>query len=114
MAIDLFAGIPVNDFPAALTWYERLLGLPPTFFPNNREAVWELADHRFVFIEVQPEHAGHARQLLFVDNLDAVVSQIADRGLEPVKRETYENGLRKTIYCDPDGNQFEFGGAPPC
>lgn len=112
MAIDLFAGIPVNDFPAALAWYERLLGSPPTFFPNDREAVWELAEHRFVFIELQPEHAGHARHLLFVDSLDAVVSQVADRGLEPVERETYENGVRKAIYCDPDGNQFEFGGAP--
>jgi hypothetical protein len=26
MALDLFAGIPVNDFAAALAWYERLLG----------------------------------------------------------------------------------------
>jgi hypothetical protein len=42
----------------------------------------------------------------------SVVSQVADRGLEPVKRETYENGVRKATYHDPDGNQFEFGGAP--
>ena len=41
--LDLFAGIPVADFAAALAWYERLLGFPPTFFPNDREAVWELS-----------------------------------------------------------------------
>jgi hypothetical protein len=29
MAIDLFAGVPVSDYAAALTWYERLLGGPP-------------------------------------------------------------------------------------
>ena len=112
MAGDLFAGIPVTDYPAALAWYERLLGAPPAFFPNDREAVWEIAEHRYVFIELRPEHAGHARHLIFVDDLDVVVSQVADRGLEPVKRETYEDGVRKATYHDPDGNQFEFGGAP--
>ncbi|MDQ7908420.1 hypothetical protein RB614_28220 [Phytohabitans sp. ZYX-F-186] len=31
MAIDLYAGIPVDDYPAALAWYEKLFGTPPTF-----------------------------------------------------------------------------------
>jgi hypothetical protein len=34
MSVDLFAGIPVADFAAALTWYEHLLGSPSTFFPT--------------------------------------------------------------------------------
>jgi catechol 2,3-dioxygenase-like lactoylglutathione lyase family enzyme len=109
---DLFAGILVNDFPAALAWYERLFGAPPAFFPNDREAVWELGEHRYVFIELAPEHAGHARLLIFVDEFDEVISRITDRGLEPTNRETYENGVRKATYHDPAGNQFEFGGAP--
>ncbi len=58
--LDLFAGIPVADFAAALAWYERLLGFPPTFFPNDREAVWELAAHRYVYIEHLPQRAGRA------------------------------------------------------
>lgn len=33
----LFAGIPVSDFAAALAWYERLLGGPPSFFPHGAE-----------------------------------------------------------------------------
>jgi hypothetical protein len=70
MAIDLFAGIPVSDYAAALSWYEQLLGSPPTFVPN------------------------------------------ADRGLEPTKRETYSNGVRKATYVDPDGNEIGYGGAP--
>jgi hypothetical protein len=49
MAIDLFAGLPVNDYTGALTWYEGLLGSPPTFIPNDTEAVWELAEHRYLF-----------------------------------------------------------------
>ena len=74
--------------------------------------MWELGEHRHVFIEKQPEHAGHARHLVFVDDLDAFVAGIAARGLTPAKLETYANGVRKVAYRDPDGNQFEFGGAP--
>jgi predicted enzyme related to lactoylglutathione lyase len=112
MAVDLFAGIPVDDYAAALAWYETLLGSPPSFIPNGTEAVWELAEHRFVFIDRRPEHAGHVRHLIFVDDLDTVVAQVAERGLEPARRETYSNGVRKATYVDPAGNEFEFGGAP--
>ena len=112
MALYLFAGIPVDDYAAALAWYQRLFGAPPTFFPNDTEAVWELAEHRSVYIEQRPEHAGHAIHTILVDDLDALIAQIAERGLEPAKRETYDNGVRKITYRDPDGNEFGFGDAP--
>ncbi len=110
--LDLFAGIPVADYAAALKRYERLLGSPTTFFPRDTEALWELAEHRYTYIVERPEHAGHAMHTLFVDDLDALVAQIADLGLNPVKRETYSNGVRKTTYRDTDGNEIGFGGAP--
>src|SRR5215472_15091423 len=111
-SLDLFAGIPVADYTAAREWYERLLGSSPTFFPHDTEAVWELAEHRYVYIVQQPEHAGHAMHTLFVDDLDALVGQIANQGLNPAKRETYSNGVHKTTNRDPDGNEIGFGGAP--
>ena len=110
--LDLFAGIPVADYAVALQWYERLMGSPPAFLPHETEAVWELAEHRYMYIVEQPEHAGHAMHTLFVDDLDALVARIVDRGLDPAKRETYANGVRKTTYRDPDGNEIGFGGAP--
>ena len=112
MTIDLFAGIPVHDYTAATAWYERLLGGPPSFLPNDIEAVWELAEHRYVFIEVRPQHPGHAMHTIFVDDLDARVRAMADRGIEPVERETYSNGVRKVTYRDPDGNELGFAGGP--
>src|SRR5688572_19745341 len=112
MTVDLFAGIPVRDYAAAVAWYERLLGTPPSFLPNDVEAVWELADHRFVFIEVRPDHAGHAMHTVFVSDFDARLAGIAERGLTPAERETYANGVRKAIFRDPDGNEFGFGGGP--
>jgi predicted enzyme related to lactoylglutathione lyase len=112
MALYLFAGIPVNDFAAALAWYERLLGSPPSFFPHDTEAVWELAQHRSVYVVQRPEHAGHAMHTIVVDDLGTLVAGVAQRGLQPAKQETYGNGARKAIYLDPDGNEIGFGGVP--
>ena len=111
-SLDLFAGISVVDYPVARKWYEQLLGYPPTMFPHKTEAVWELAEHRYLYIVQQPEHAGHARHTFFVDSLDALVAEIGGRGLNPAKCETYPNGVRKITYRDADGNEIGFGGAP--
>ena len=107
MTMDLFAGIPVRDYNAAAVRYERLLGARPSFLPNDTEAVWELADHRYVFIKARPAHAGHAMHTFFVGDFDARISQIAERGLEPAQRETYANGVPKATFRDPDGNEIE-------
>ncbi len=110
MTLDLFAGIPVADDAAARAWYERLLGSPPTFLPHDTEAVWERAEHRYLSIVQQPDHARHT---LVVADLDARVTQIAARGLDPVTWDTDANGVRKITYRDPDANEIRFGGAPP-
>lgn len=112
--LDLFAGIPVADYMVALEWYQQLLGSPPAFFPHDTEAVWELAEHRYLYIVQveQTHHAGHAILTLFVDDLDTLAAEIANRGLDPSKQETYDNGVRKITYRDPDGNEIGLGGAP--
>jgi hypothetical protein len=65
-----------------------------------------------VYIVQRPEHAGHALHTILVDDLDAMLAEIAQRGLEPAKRETYPNGVRKIIYVDADGNETGFGALP--
>jgi hypothetical protein len=86
VTVDLFAGLPVSDYQRALTWYERLLGSGPAFFPNATEAAWELAGHRYLHIKGLPEHAGHALHTMFVDNLDARVEGIGARESSPPRR----------------------------
>jgi predicted enzyme related to lactoylglutathione lyase len=111
MALDLFAGIPVSDYEAAKPWYERLLGVEPSFIPHATEAVWVLAEHRSLFIVEDPERAGGATHTIFVDDLDARVADIAARGIEPDERITYPGKARKAIYRDADGNEIGYGGA---
>lgn len=112
MPLHLFAGLRVRDYHAARMWYERLLG-EPTFSPHDTEAVWTLAEHRSVYVVEHPDRAGTSVATIFVDDLDARMTAIAARGLEPDEIETYSNGVRKAVYRDPDGNELEFGGAPP-
>ena len=111
MTLDLFAGIPVSDYATAKSWYERLLGTEPSFLAHATEAVWELAEHRFVFIVEDAERAGRAIHTIFVDDLDALVANIASRGIEPDERVTYPGKARKAIYRDTDGNEIGFAGA---
>ncbi len=110
MSADLFAGTAVSDLARAVAWYSSLFGNEPAFRPNDDEAVWELAEDRHLFIERRPEHAGHARHLLFVDDLAERVEAARTRGVSPVSEDNPTEGVRKVAYRDPDGNQFEFGG----
>lgn len=102
----------MREYAAALEWYERFFGGEPAFVPNDVEAVWEVAEHQYIYIEESPERAGCGLVTVFVEDLDEVVAGISARGIEPVERETYENGVRKIIYRDPDGNEIGYGGGP--
>jgi catechol 2,3-dioxygenase-like lactoylglutathione lyase family enzyme len=108
--VDLFAGIRVSDYETARAWYERLLGGEPAFVPHATEAVWELAEHRFVYIYEDADRAGAALNTVFVDDLDALVAEISSRGLDPDQRITHPGKARKAIYRDPDGNELGYGG----
>ena len=109
MVVALFSGLRVSDLVAARSWYEQLLG-EPAFMPTDTEVVWTLAEDRSVYVELDAARAGGGLVTVWVDELDARVAQIAERGLEPAERETYANGVTKVIYRDADGNEIGFGG----
>jgi catechol 2,3-dioxygenase-like lactoylglutathione lyase family enzyme len=108
--MDLFAGVAVSDLERAISWYDALFGDVETFEPNPTEWVWTLAEHRHVYVVLHPEHAGHAEVTLFVSDLDGFLDAAAQRGISPESQETYDNGVRKAIYLDPDGNEIGVGG----
>ena len=112
MEADLFAGVAVTDLPRAVIWFDRFLGDAESFEPNDTERVWTVSDHRFLYVALQPEHAGHSLVTLFVDDFDRFVEDVARRDIHPETRETYGNGVRKAIYRDPDGNEIGVGGGP--
>ncbi|HET9650293.1 MAG TPA: VOC family protein [Microlunatus sp.] len=109
MAVGIFAGIAVNDFRQALDWYQRLLGAEPAFYPNDVEAVWQLAEGRYVYIIHDVDRAGGAVSMIWVDDPVAEVARIADRGLEAVDVERH-GGVWKFVFRDADGNETGVGG----
>ena len=109
---EVFAQVHVADYAAARPWYERLFGTPPTFEAHATECVWTLAEQGHVAIAEDGLLAGHSAVTIFTEDLDATTGAIESRGLDPVKRETYSNGVRKVTFCDADGNEIGFGGAP--
>ena len=112
MSLDLFAGVPVSDLPRACAWFEQLLGPVESFDPNDTERVWTVTEHGYLYALLAPEDAGHARVTMFVDDLDRFLGSAAERGLRPSVQEQYDNGVRKAIFRDPDGNEIGLGGGP--
>ena len=112
MQIDLFAGVAVRDYEEALGWYARLLGEVETSDPHDTERVFVLAEHRHLYVVLRPERAGQALVTLFVEDLDGFETAAARRGVDPTTTETYDNGVRKTTYHDPEGNEIGVAGGP--
>lgn len=109
MAIGIFAGIPVRDYAAAVEWYKRLLGAEPSFYPNDVEAVWQLAEDRFVYIIQDRDRAGGGVGMIWVDDPAGMVAKIAERGLAPDDIEKHDS-VWKYVFHDADGNETGIGG----
>ncbi len=91
---------------------QQLLGKPASFEAHATESVWELAEHRFLVVLEKDEDAGHSIVTLFLAEYDEWLGAVAARGIQPTTVETYDNGVRKATFHDPDGNEVGFGGAP--
>jgi predicted enzyme related to lactoylglutathione lyase len=110
---EMFAGICVSNFNVSLEWYQRLFGCAPSFFPNDREAVWSVGDQRWLYIIVEPQRAGGTIQTIMCNGLEEAITEIAARGIQVSREETPDAGVRKVMYYDPDGNEIGVGRIPP-
>ncbi|HEY1689559.1 MAG TPA: VOC family protein [Solirubrobacteraceae bacterium] len=108
----LFASIPVAELDAALAWYERLLGRPPDLVPHAREAAWRITDTGWIYVLIDAERAGSALHTLLVDDLDAFLAGIAQRGISAGPLEMIGDGVRRVGLADPEGNRL-YVGEPP-
>src|SRR5438105_4506675 len=100
----VFAGLVVANRDRATAWYERLLGRPPTFLPNDAEAVWQLAGTASIYLLADKDRAGRGVMALVVDDLGASLAGIAARGIVTAAIEEIPGAGRKAVITDPDGN----------
>jgi len=106
---EVFAGITVQDRDAAIEFYERLLGAPPTMLPNDDEAPWQLTDGGWLYVLRDADRAGGAVVTLLVDDLDERLAAAAAVGIELGRVETVAGSVRTTWITDPDGNRVQIG-----
>jgi catechol 2,3-dioxygenase-like lactoylglutathione lyase family enzyme len=110
-----FTGLPVADLPAALAWYERLLGREPNFSPNEDEAVWQLTDTAWIYVVRDAERAGRGLLTVLVDDLEALVAGFGERGIDAGEMVRFAEVMRRVRFTDPEGNRLTFAenlGAP--
>ncbi|MEV0570437.1 hypothetical protein [Dactylosporangium sp. NPDC050588] len=73
------------------------------FYPKDIEAVWQLADDRYVYIIQDPDRAGGAVCMIWVDDPVAEVARISGRGLEPVNVEQHDSVVHHPHRVDDRG-----------
>ena len=107
----VLAVVPVADFDAAHTWYERLLGRPADNLPmEGRLVEWRLTETGWIQVTSDADHAGSALLNFAVDDLERHIADIARRGLAPGTIETVNKGVQLSAIRDPDGNTITFIG----
>ncbi len=110
MAItEVFAGIAVADYPAALTWYERLVGRTADVHPNETEAMWQLRPGSWIYIASDQKRAGSSFVTVLVDDIDAFVAELSGRDIETGEIDTIPGAVKRVRIIDPDGNKIQFG-----
>jgi catechol 2,3-dioxygenase-like lactoylglutathione lyase family enzyme len=101
-------------------FYTGTLGFPEAF--TNRNAGGEptltyLQASRSTFVELMPANANRAQGFthfgLHVDDVQAVVARLRDRGLTVGEPRTIGSGSLTVNVTDPDGNRIEISELPP-
>ena len=107
MDVDvLFAGIPVSDFSAAQSWYERFFGRPPDVVAHETEVLWRISDSGWLYIVGDEQRAGSSIAALLVPDIEAATAKIAARGVTIGPIEPEGDAGRKSVTRDPDGNEL--------
>ena len=109
---NLFASIPVRSRDQAVTWYERFAGRPPDLIPNEDEAAWRLTDTGWIYVVADAARAGSAQHTVLVDDIDAFLAGLSQRGIVSGPVERMAVGVRHVYLTDPDGNRLQVGEPP--
>ena len=107
MNVDvLFACVPVSDFEAALSWYERLFARPPDVVAHEHEVMWQVTDRGWLYIVLDAVRAGNSTVSMAVSDIEAATSELAERGISSQEIERKGAAGRKSIVLDPDRNSI--------
>ena len=106
----VLAVVPVSDLQASSRWYEALFGCPADNNPMPTLAEWQVVPGGWVQVFTDAERAGSGLLNFAVDDLEAHVAGLRQRGLEPGDFTDANKGIRLSALTDPDGNTISLIG----
>ena len=100
---NVLSGIAVADHEESIAWYARLLGRPADRNPMDGLAEWQVTGSGAIQLIHDPDRAGNSLLTLAMDDLEAYVAALSERGLAPGEINT---GMvsRFASITDPKGN----------
>lgn len=106
---NVFAGVSSKDLAVARSWWTQLLGREPDAVPMPSDIEWHFAAGGIQLVD-DSRNAGHSSVTLAVDDVDAELRAIAERGLDVPEAQTVPSGqFRIAMLSDPDGNTVVLG-----
>ncbi|MDZ4270968.1 MAG: VOC family protein [Mycobacterium sp.] len=106
----LLAVVAVTDLKTSRDWYTSLFGRQPDNDPMPTLTEWQVVPGGWVQVFCDPDRAGSSLVNLAVDDLDARVTEVRDRGLNPEAVVEANKGVRLSTLTDPDGNLIRLIG----
>lgn len=111
MAIEhVLAAVPVTDLDSSRHWYESLFGRAADNNPMSTVVEWQIVPGGWVQVFTDPRRAGSTAVNFAVQDLDAHIDDLKQRGLEPGEIVEANKGVRLSALTDPDGNTITLIG----
>ncbi len=107
MAIEhVLAAVPRDRWTASRRWYETLFGRAADNNPMPTLVEWQVVPGGWVQVFADDDHAGSTVVNFAVQDLDAHIDELKQRGLEPGEIVDANKGVRLSALTDPDGNKI--------
>lgn len=103
---NVLASVAVKDLNAAVTWYEKLFGRPPTR-PMPEVAEWRFERGGWLQVYQLPARAGSGSFTLVVSDIDEQAARLEKLRIGTGQRTSGER-VNTLMITDPDGNHIAF------
>ena len=104
---NAIASVAVKNLKSAAAWYERLLGRPADSTPMPEVAEWKFPRGGWLQVYQLPERAGHCSFTLAVSDIEEIIVNVENLGIDPKQRDSGRQA-KTLMIVDPDGNHIAF------
>jgi catechol 2,3-dioxygenase-like lactoylglutathione lyase family enzyme len=105
---DIAAVVATRDFPAARSWYSRVLGREPDLEPIDGVAEWQITATSWLQLVTDADRAGRSMVRFGVTDLAPHVGPLNEAGIATGEPVVIADMVVVVDVADPDGNEVSF------